>query len=95
MAFAMGLDPLSATSANLPCMVSHDYIGGTATFRYHRAKNITGTTLSPMASTSLSSWNPATILGSTVVQNGGDWEVVEVQVPAPSGGRLFFQLWAD
>ena len=95
MAFSMGLDPLSATATDLPVLVAQNSSSGTAIFRYRRAKNIVGTSLLPMTSGDLLTWNPATILDTTLVEDGGEWEVVDVQVPAPLTGRLFFQLRAE
>ena len=95
MAFAMGLDPLNSTAADMPAIVDHDPIGGTVTFRYRRAKFIIGTTLIPMASTALGGWNPAVIIDTTIVQDTGHWEIVDVRIPLDPGGRLFIRLAAE
>ncbi len=94
LAYAMALDPLTATAADLPRVSSVDSAAGHATFRYRRAKNAAGVTLTPRTSTTLSAWQTATILQTTIVQDGGAWEVIEIRVPAPPGGKLFFQLQA-
>jgi hypothetical protein len=94
LAYAMALDPLTATAADLPRVTSVDPVAGHATFRYRRAKNAPGVTLTPMTSATLNGWQPPTILQTTTVQDGGDWEVIDIRVPAPPGGKLFFQLQA-
>lgn len=92
LAYGMGLNPLEATPGDLPAFASLDSTNGRAAFRYRRAKNAPGVTLHPMISTGLSGWRPAEIHSSTVVHNGGDWEIIEIQVPAPPEGVLFFYL---
>lgn len=95
LTYAMGLDPLTAIAADLPSVSSVDPAAGHATFRYRRAKNAPGVTLTPMTSTTLDGWQPAQVLQTTIIQDGGDWEVVEVRVSYPPDGRLFFQLKAE
>jgi len=76
-------------------VVAVDPAAGHATFRYRRAKNAQGVILTPMTSTNLVGWQPATIQQTAIIEDGGDWEIVEIRVPAPPGGKLFFQLLAQ
>jgi hypothetical protein len=51
--------------------------------------------LVPMTSTHLATWQPAPLLQTTVLQDGGDWEIIEIRVATPPGGKLFFRLNAS
>lgn len=95
LAYAMGLNPLTATPADLPALGKPDSLSNRVAIRYRRAKNVIDVILTPTTSTTLSGWDPASILNTNVIENGGDWEVVEIEVSAPSGGKLFFQLKAE
>jgi hypothetical protein len=95
LAFAMGVDPLTATPDDLPATTALDPATGRAGFKYRRSKTATGVALTPMTSTSLTGWDTATITQTTVLQDGGEWEVVEIQVPAPPEGEIFFRLHAQ
>lgn len=91
--YAAGIHPLAAVPGDLPALVTVPSVGRAA-FRYRRAKNTPGVTLTPQTSTGLASWNAATILASEVIHNSADWETIEVEVPAPANVPLFFRLEA-
>jgi len=95
LAYAMGLDSLAATAEDLPQVTGIDPAHDHATFRYRRAKNAAGVTLSPMTSTDLGGWQAPAIQQTTIIEDGGDWEVVEIRVTVPPAGKLFFQLQVE
>ncbi len=96
LAYAMALNPLEAVPGDLPSLTAPHSSGDRVSFRYRRAKNAPGILLTPMTSFSPGGgWNPAEVLGSEVIHDGGGWEVIEIEVPAPPGGKLFFLLKAE
>jgi len=94
-AYAMGLNPLTATTADLPHVGGYDPEAETVTFRYRRATDTPGTTLKPVVSTDLDDWQDADTGSLTVLETHDVWEQVELTLPAPPGGRLFLRLEAQ
>ena len=97
LAYAMGLDPLTATAADLPALKSTDTAAGTVTITFRRAKNPTGKSIILVGSSSLQadSWNPATIqkeTPSTDTTDSTDYELVEAEVSVPSQSHYFLRL---
>lgn len=95
LAFAMVLDPLSATREDLPTVGAVDAESATATFQYRRATGIDGVTLVPMISETFAGWQPADTSGLTILDTGEGFEQVELSLPAPLSGRLFMRLEAQ
>lgn len=95
VAYAMGLDPLTATAADLPALKSIDTSNGTATISYRRSKNAHGVRLQLVGSTNLEGgvWSNSVIVRQSL-QDSGDHEVVEVEVSLPPGDRYFLRLRA-
>lgn len=94
LAYAMHLDPLTATAENLPTFGASDANSSSIKIRYRRAKNASDVILTPMTSTTLEDWQPANVLQSTRVMDGEGWELFEISIPQPSGGKFFFKLQA-
>jgi hypothetical protein len=94
LAYAMGLDPLTATAADLPALKSTDTAAGTVTIAFRRAKNPTGKSIILVGSSSLQadSWNPATIQKETTSTDSTDYELVEAEVSVPSQSHYFLRL---
>ena len=95
LAYAMGLDPLAATSADLPALKSIDATNGTATIAYRRSKNAPGVAVDILGATALQggAWEPQT----PQIQNITDFpdhEWIEAEVPIPTGDRYFLRLRA-
>jgi hypothetical protein len=79
----------------MPRVVSVDTVAGEATVRYRRSKTATGVTLTLQTTGNLTAaWQTASVLRSSIVEDGGDWEAVQAVVPIPPGGRLFARLHA-
>ena len=95
LAYAMGLDPLTASVADLPALRSIDPASGTVIFTYRRSKSVSGFALEIIGSSSLQGevWNPATIRNETL-QDFIDHEWVEAEVSVPSGDKYFLRLRA-
>jgi hypothetical protein len=95
LAYAMGLDPLAATAADLPALKSMNFSSGTATISYRRSKNAPGVSIDILGATSLQggTWNPRTseIKNVTDFQ---DHEWVEAEVSVPPVDRYFLRLRA-
>jgi subtilisin family serine protease len=95
MAFAMGIDPMHPPATAMPMIVEHDSNNYTVTLRYRRDKFTVGTTLTPMISTHLDSWTPATVIHSTVIQDDGHAEVIDVRIATTRQDRTFLRLLAQ
>lgn len=91
LAYAMALDPLEAVASDMPALDWLDSTNGRASFRYRRAKISPGVSLVPKISSNLNAWEPAEILDSGVIDNG-DWEIVIIDVAAPTEGSLYFRV---
>ncbi|TVR55715.1 MAG: hypothetical protein EA425_00470 [Puniceicoccaceae bacterium] len=94
LAYALGLDPRSATAADLPRLHAPNPETGALTFRYRRASEAPGVVLTPLVSETLHDWQPADTANLIVVESHADWELVELTLPAPASGRLFLLLHA-
>ncbi|TVR52380.1 MAG: hypothetical protein EA425_05040 [Puniceicoccaceae bacterium] len=94
LAYAKGLDPRTATTADLLHVHATDPEAGTVTFRYRRATEAAGVTLTPMASETLEDWQPADTATLTAVETHENWEWVELTLPVPHSGRLHLLLQA-
>jgi glycosidase len=91
LAYAMGVNPLTATVADLPAVKSVDSAAGEVTVVYRRSTTAEGVTLELVGSTDLAAgvWEAAEILGNS---DGEDF--VEVRVAVPPGDRYFLRLRA-
>lgn len=94
-AYAMGLDPMSASSADLPRVTALDSLTGRLHFVYRRAKYLSDATLQPQVSGDLSSWENATVVSETIIQDGGDWERVDAVISFAPGPCVFLNLAAE
>jgi len=92
-AHAMGLNPLTATPADMPRVTGVQ--SNTATFLFRRAKGLSGVTLGVKGTTNLVTgpWSAADLLNTSTSDRDG-YEQVEVTVPKPTGGRYFLRLEA-
>jgi hypothetical protein len=94
-AYAMGLDPMSASGADLPRVATLDPAAGTLHLIYRRAKNLGDVTLVPRFSLNLASWGNANVQSQTVIEDGGDWERVDAVISFEPGPRVFIILAAE
>ena len=92
MAYAMGLDPMTVTPADMPQVHSVDTTARTLHLVYRRSKNHYDAGLTPMISDNMANWSAANVLSQEVVQDGGDWEKVDVLIAFPPGNRGFIKL---
>ena len=101
VAYAMGLNPLQAGTADLPQLSLPASQGVAAAkffaaaevipsmkFRYRQTRQATGILTRVMASPDLIAWNPAQILSSAVIEQHPEWEWVEVTVPRETGAKF-------
>ena len=101
VAYAMGLNPLQAGTADLPQLSLPASQGVAAAkffaaaevipsmkFRYRQNRQATGILTRVMASPDLIAWNPAQILSSAVIEQHPEWEWVEVTVPRETGAKF-------
>jgi len=95
LAYAMGLDPLVATAADLPALKSLDPANATALISYRRSKNAPGVSIDILGATSLqgAAWEPRTSQIQKITDSG-DHEWVEAEVSVPAGDRYFLRLRA-
>ena len=92
MAYAMGLDPLTATPADMPQVHSLDTAAGSLHIVYRRSKTHYDAWLSPKVSNDLAHWEYANVVSQEIVQDGGDWEKVDALVTFPPGDKGFIKL---
>ncbi|MCP5533630.1 MAG: hypothetical protein H7A48_10690 [Akkermansiaceae bacterium] len=88
VAYAMGIDPMTATSGQLPQVSGLNAVAGSMHVIYRRAKNHPDATLAPRISPDLVDWSPADVISETILEDGGDWEVVDATIsftPGPVG----------
>jgi hypothetical protein len=94
MAYAMGLDPLTATPDDLPHVHSPDTAAGTLHLVYRRSRTHYDAWLTPMISGNLTDWSPANMLSYETVLDGGDWEKIDALISLPPGNQGFIKLEA-
>ena len=92
MAYAMGLDPMTATPADQPQVHSADTVAGTLRLVYRRSKTHYDAWLTPMVSTNLGAWTTANVISQEVLEDGGDWERVQALIGIPPGNQGFVKL---
>lgn len=88
VAYAMGIDPMKATPDQLPRVSGLDTVAGSMHVIYRRAKNHPDATLAPRISPDLADWSPADVVSETILEDGGDWELVDATIsftPGPVG----------
>lgn len=91
LAFGMGINPYTATPADLPAF-SYDSIFDEFTVRYYRDISILGAETNLMESTDLGTWSAATPLRFTILSDDGNGrQYVEAVFPNPAG-REFYQV---
>lgn len=95
LAYAMGLNPFTATPADLPQLGTLDAVAGTVTFRYRRATGRPGVLLKPVVSSDLKDWQDADTSNLAVLESSDDWEQIELTLTAPPKGHLFLKLLAE
>lgn len=94
MAYTMGLDPMTATASDLPKVTRLDPAVGTLHLVYRCAKDLGDATLTPRVSRNLVSWAPANVISESVVEDGGDWEKVDVLIEFTPRTAAFFNFMA-
>ena len=94
LSYGMGLNPLTATAADLPHLARSQ--GGPWKFVFRRAKGLSDVVLSVEGSGTLqsNSWSAPTILDQSVTDHGTH-ESVEVSIQPPAGSRYFLRLKAE
>lgn len=93
LAYAMGVNPLTATREDMPHFQGVDSAEGVVYFRYLRAKNASGVELVIRGSTNLTDRIVPNVLSSTVIEDLGDNEWVEVSIEIPESSTYF--LWIE
>lgn len=94
LAYAMGLNPVTASSGDMPKTASPDPEEGTIHFIYRRAKNSSEATLTPKISTDLKTWSDANVIVETILEDGGNWETVDATIELTPGTAAYFNLSA-
>ncbi len=95
LAYAMALNPMSATPADLPRLLTPDPDGQVAHVRYQRALNLPDVVLNLEVSPNLTEWTPATIDSTEVLQSDGWMERVEIETPLPEARSFFIRVNAE
>ncbi len=95
LAYAMGLDPLTASAADLPSLKSIDSSNGKATISYRRSKNAPGVAIDILGAASLQggAWEPQAAQIQKVT-DFPDHEWIEAEVTVPAGDRYFLRVRA-
>lgn len=94
MAYAMGVDPMTATTNDLPFVSSMDAQAGTIHFIYRRAKNLTDVILTPLVSPDLRSWKNGVVISETPTDHG-TYETVDALLSFSPGPMGFLKLAAE
>jgi hypothetical protein len=97
LAYAIGLNPLTASAADLPATANFNSAARTIDFTYRRAKNLPDVTLNVEGSTSLNSgFSAATVASESVLEDGADHQIMRATISIPTGTtRYFLRLRAD
>jgi len=88
LSYGMGVNPLTATTGDLPALGAQ--AADTIKFTFRRAKNVSDVSLNVNASTNLAAWTAADVRALNVIQDGGSYETVEATVGVPPGTARFF-----
>ena len=94
LAYALGLNPLTAGVGELPRLVSTSGDPAVARFRFQRALGLTDASVRLEVSRNLSDWEPAEIVATRLLESGHGWERVEVEVALPETVDFFLRLRA-
>ncbi len=94
LAYALGLNPLTAGVGELPRLVSTSGDPAVARFRFQRALGLTDASVRLEVSRNLSDWEPAEIVATRLLESGYGWERVEVEVALPETVDFFLRLRA-
>lgn len=94
LAYAMGLNPMTASSGDLPQTASPDTGEGTIHLIYRRAKNSSEATLTPKVSADLKTWSDANVIAETILEDGGNWEKVDATIELTPGTSTYLNLVA-
>lgn len=95
LAYAMGLNPMSARSEDMPKIATPDPVAGTIHLIYRRAKNLSDATFTPKISTDLKVWSNANVVAETILEDGGSWEKVDATIEFSPGTEVFFNFAAE
>ncbi len=95
LAYALGVDPLTATEADLPRIVGWDVQAGTLTMSYRRSKSARGVGLMLVGAGRLGedSWSVLESVSEERVDQG-DYEWVQQTVAMPATGERYIRLKA-
>lgn len=95
LAYALGVDPLTATDADLPRLVGWDAQTGTLTMSFRRSKHARGVVVALAGAGRLEeeSWNALNPVREERVDQG-DYEWVEQTIAMPATGARFIRLKA-
>jgi uncharacterized delta-60 repeat protein len=93
LAYAMGINPLTATPADLPAFLGHTANPGQGILRFRRNPDSLDTTLQIWTSPNLEtgSWIPAVVHGESLLQSGSGWQHIEAIIALPSPDQGFFR----
>lgn len=94
MAYAMGVNPMSATTGDLPFVASMDPANGTLHFIYRRATGLSDVTLTPKVSPDLQSWKDAVLVSESTTDHGS-YETVDALISFGPGPMGFLKLAAE
>jgi hypothetical protein len=94
LAYAMGLNPLTAQSGDLPQLLPPSEGENTLRYQFRRSTTSDGVSLVIRVSQNLTGWSSASVESLEVVESGDGWEIVEASVTHPGGTRAFLRLEA-
>ena len=92
LAYAMAINPLTATPEDLPKVGSVNPDDATIRFSYRQGKRLDDVFVTVKISTDLADWGDAVILTETVLEDHVDWQRIEVTVTMPEGPSAFLKL---
>ena len=91
LAYAMGLNPLAATAAEMPALRDVSPANGTLHLIFRQAKSRPDVALSVLGSSDPTKpWAPAEVRGWQVLREGEDWQEVDAEIGIPVDGKSYF-----
>lgn len=94
-AYAMGLNPMTAISTDLPQVTSINQAAGTLHFIYRRARTLTDAMLIIRFSSDLKTWTNANVSSQSIIGVGTDWDLMDATITFTPGVPAFIKLAAQ
>lgn len=97
LAYAMALNHLTATAADMPALAGASDVPDRVMIRFRRGTNHSDVVLAIEVSPDLgeNSWIPVLWHDTTLLDAGPDWEIIEAEVEIPHPLHGFFRLRVD